>query len=88
MLLVKNACLRGEKALKDILIDGGKIKEIAKKIDSKEGIVIDAQGNLVTPPLVDPHVHLDAVLVAGLLQRKNETLTSGTSGRRISTRRR
>ena len=74
MLLVKNACLRGEKALKDILIDGGKIKEIAKKIDSKEGIVIDAQGNLVTPPLVDPHVHLDAVLVAGLL--------------RISTRRR
>lgn len=75
MLLVKNASLRGEKELKDILIDGGKIKEIAKKIDSKEGIVIDAQGNLVTPPLVDPHVHLDAVLVAGLLQRKNETGT-------------
>ena len=37
--------------------------------------VIDAKGNLVIPPFVDPHVHLDAVLSAGNLSRPN---VSGT----------
>jgi cytosine deaminase len=33
--------------------------------------IIDAMGNLVVPPFVDPHVHLDAVLSAGDLSRPN-----------------
>ncbi|NLD19526.1 MAG: amidohydrolase family protein [Clostridiales bacterium] len=75
-LLIKNAKLRYEEGLKDILIENGKFKEIAKAISEKPGTeVIDAAGSLVTPPIVDPHVHLDAVLVSGLLTRKNETGT-------------
>jgi cytosine deaminase len=36
---------------------------------------IDADGNLVTPPFVDPHVHLDAVLSASKLEKPNVTGT-------------
>jgi cytosine deaminase len=75
-LLIKNAKLRYSDGLTDILIKDGKFEEIAKGIAAPEGAeIIDAGGNLVTPPIVDPHVHLDAVLVSGLLPRKNETGT-------------
>lgn len=74
-LLVKNARLRHESELKDILVEDGKFVKIEAGIDQAADRVIDADGNLVTPPIIDPHVHLDAVLVAGLMTRKNETGT-------------
>lgn len=77
-ILIKNAALKDSNSLNEILISDGKIKEIAKKINfnKTDNIeTIDAQGNLVAPPLVDPHVHLDAVLVSGKLKRQNNSGT-------------
>ena len=74
-MLIKNAKLRGDDTLKCILIEDGKFKAIEEVIDAEADQIIDARGNLVTPPIVDPHVHLDAVLVAGLMTRKNITGT-------------
>lgn len=74
-LLIKNAKLRNTDTLKDIFIEDGKFREISDKTGRTADKTIDAGGNLVSPPIVDPHVHLDAVLVAGLLERKNETGT-------------
>ena len=64
-LMIKNARLAGNDQLKDIVIENGKIARIVavQNHDGKE--VIDAGGNLVIPPFVDPHLHLDAVLTAG-----------------------
>lgn len=42
----------------DILVLDGKIAEIAPQIDSKDAQIIDAQGLLVTPGLIDVHTHL------------------------------
>jgi len=42
----------------DVLIEKGKIAAIGKKLDSKGAEVIDAKGLIVTPGLVDIHVHL------------------------------
>ncbi len=42
----------------DILIVEDKIKHVAKAINAKAGQVIDAQGRIVLPGLVDMHVHL------------------------------
>lgn len=63
MLLIKNGMVidpksgREEKA--DILIDGDRITEIAPCINVKEDqiSVIDAEGKMVAPGLVDVHVH-------------------------------
>lgn len=75
-LLIKNARLRYTEELTDILIKDGKFNKIEPCIQVDTSIkTIDANGNLTTPPIVDPHVHLDAVLVSGLLTRKNETGT-------------
>ena len=42
----------------DILISGSKIKEVSKDIKKSGEKVIDAKGKIVTPGLIDMHVHL------------------------------
>ncbi|HSP33663.1 MAG TPA: dihydropyrimidinase, partial [Thermoanaerobaculia bacterium] len=43
----------------DILIDGGEVVMIAKKIDVDADKVIDAAGRLVIPGGIDPHTHME-----------------------------
>jgi len=42
----------------DILIEDGKIAELAANIDAGDAEVINAAGTIVTPGLIDMHVHL------------------------------
>ena len=64
MILIKNAYIKtmaGEDIDGgEILIgDDGKIAAIGKSLDAPEGVeVIDAEGRLVTPGLIDAHTHL------------------------------
>lgn len=64
-LLLKNCRLRTSATPQDVYIVSGFIQEIGPSIDVPADEVIDAGGNLVTPPLVEPHIHLDSVLAAG-----------------------
>ena len=41
----------------DVLIEDGKIAKIAKSIKDKDADEIDAIGKIVTPGLIDMHVH-------------------------------
>jgi len=50
----------------DIGISGDKIAAIEPSIDAEAGRIIDATGNLVSPPFVDPHFHMDATLSYGI----------------------
>lgn len=61
MLLVKNAKVYAPEYLgvKDILIAGGKIEKIADSLPEYEGCeVIDGTGKIVTPGIIDRHVHV------------------------------
>jgi cytosine deaminase len=51
----------------DVLVDDDRIAAIrpAGTIPSDGRPELDAEGRLLSPPLVDPHVHLDAVLTVG-----------------------
>ncbi|TIT71101.1 MAG: cytosine deaminase, partial [Mesorhizobium sp.] len=50
----------------DIGIAGETIAAIEPELAAKAGDVIDARGNLVSPPFVDPHFHMDATLSYGI----------------------
>jgi cytosine/creatinine deaminase len=50
----------------DIGIRGETIAAIEPKLDAEAGTIIDATGNLVSQPFVDPHFHMDATLSYGL----------------------
>jgi len=57
----------------DILIKGNKIEKVSKGIKVKDAKTIDAKGKIVTPGLIDMHVHLRE---PG--REDNETVESGT----------
>ncbi|PZV37447.1 amidohydrolase family protein [Mesorhizobium kowhaii] len=50
----------------DIGIIDETIAAIEPKLDVSAGTTIDASGNLVSPPFVDPHFHMDATLSYGI----------------------
>ncbi|TPL98611.1 amidohydrolase family protein [Mesorhizobium sp. B2-3-10] len=50
----------------DIGISGETIAAIEPKLDGSARTEVDAHGNLVSPPFVDPHFHMDATLSYGL----------------------
>ena len=64
-LVVKGGILPdGSRA--DIGIAGEKIAAIEPRIEAEVGRTVDATGCLVSPPLVDPHFHMDATLSYGI----------------------
>ena len=73
-LLVKNATLPDGRTGQDIAISGDRIAAVEPAISAEAGEVIDAAGQLVSPPFVDAHFHMDATLSLGL-PRLNETGT-------------
>jgi len=50
----------------DIGITGDTIAAIEPRLDAEAGAVIDATGDLVSAPFVDPHFHMDATLSYGI----------------------
>ncbi|WP_380057983.1 amidohydrolase family protein [Falsihalocynthiibacter sp. SS001] len=64
-LIVKGGTLP-DGTVADIGIQGDKIAAIGSLGDAVAGEIIDASGDLVSPPFVDPHFHMDATLSYGL----------------------
>ncbi|TIV00366.1 MAG: cytosine deaminase, partial [Mesorhizobium sp.] len=64
----------------DIGIIGETIAAIEPELNVTAGTAIDAHGNLVSPPFVDPHFHMDATLSLGIPRiNASGTLLEGIS---------
>ncbi|ATG44387.1 cytosine deaminase CodA [Phaeobacter piscinae] len=78
-LLIKGGTLP-DGSVADIGITGDTITEVAPSIDATAGETIEANGDLVAPPFVDPHFHMDATLSYGLPRvNASGTLLEGIS---------
>ena len=62
-LLIRNARLPRAESVRDLASRDGRLVEAAPGEAAVE--TLDAGGALVTPALVEPHIHLDAVLTVG-----------------------
>ncbi|AJX35045.1 cytosine deaminase [Burkholderia oklahomensis] len=63
-----NATLRKRSGLFSIALDGGAIASVTPQaacVAVQGADEVDVEGRLVIAPLVEPHIHLDAVLTAG-----------------------
>jgi cytosine/creatinine deaminase len=63
-LLVRNARLL-DGSIVDLRAEDGRWTRIGAGVEADAFEVLDVEGRLVTPPLVDCHLHLDASLTAG-----------------------
>ena len=73
-LIVRGAHLPDGRTGIDIAVQDGRIAEAAPAIKAEARREIDATGNLVTPPFVDAHFHMDSTLSLGQ-PRLNESGT-------------
>jgi cytosine deaminase len=65
-LIIRHAQLHRRQGLVDIAVKDGQFARIANELSSDNAArEIDAAGRLVSPPFIDAHVHLDAVLTVG-----------------------
>jgi len=64
-LIIKNATLPDGRTGMDIACADGLIVAVERGIEAAAGEVINAEGQLVSPPFIDPHFHMDATLSLG-----------------------
>ncbi len=65
-LLIRHVQLHRRQGLVDIAISDGHFAAIAAEFPNADATrEIDAAGRLISPPFIDAHVHLDAVLTVG-----------------------
>ena len=65
-LVIRNASLVDGRRQIDIAINDGRIKAVGPALALEGAREIDVEGDLVTPPFVDAHFHMDATLSYGL----------------------
>ena len=64
-LIIKNARLPDGTCSVDIGCKNGMIAAIEPNLAAEAGQSLEADGNLISPPFVDPHFHMDATLSLG-----------------------
>jgi cytosine deaminase len=65
-IVIRNASLPDGRQHIDIAIEDGRIAAVGAALAVQGAREIDAAGNLVSPPFVDAHFHMDATLSYGL----------------------
>lgn len=79
-LLIKNAIIDESNKLVDVAIQGRDIARVGEGLDAQGGRVYDAEGRVLIPGLVEPHIHLDKALIADRLPNKSGTLQEALKG--------
>ena len=65
LLLRQGRLVTAPETTVDIAIQDGKIAAIAPHLNESADSVLDLENLLVSPPLVESHLHLDSALTAG-----------------------
>lgn len=78
-ILLKNVILDESNETVDIGIENGKFKKIGFQLDFPAARVIEGNGRVVIPGLVESHIHLDKALIADRLPNKSGTLQEALS---------
>jgi cytosine/creatinine deaminase len=65
-LLITNATLPNGQTNMSVAVQNGKITEVSQHLQAPANETVDAQGQLLSPPFVDAHFHMDATLSYGL----------------------
>src|ERR687891_2956920 len=66
-LVIRRARVEDRAELVDVAVAGGHVAAVAPGLPNAAEVELDADGRLVSPAFVEPHIHLDKVGVADLL---------------------
>lgn len=78
-ILLKQVRIDADGSLKDVAIENGRITKIEDRIDDDAKRVIEANGRVLIPGLIESHIHLDKALIADRKPNKSGTLQEALS---------
>lgn len=73
-ILLRQVRLADDQTLVDVGVAAGKIVKIAQRIDGGAGQVIEGDGHVLIPGLIESHLHLDKALIADRMPNRSGTL--------------
>jgi cytosine/creatinine deaminase len=73
-LVLKNVRLNDGEPLVNVAVEGGKIAAIGANVPTEATEVIDGEGRVLIPGLVEGHIHLDKALIAERAVNRSGTL--------------
>lgn len=73
-LLLKQVRIQDDMPLQDVGIDQGKIVALAPNLEANAQRVIEAEGRVLIPGIVEGHLHLDKALIADRKPNRSGTL--------------
>ncbi len=73
-MIIKGAKIPGYAGLRDVAVCDGIIRDIAPHIKAAAENMINAEGNVLIPGLVESHIHLDKAYIMDRLPNKSGTL--------------
>jgi len=77
-LLIRNVALPDGRTGQDVLVDAGLIVDVAPRLDAQAARMLDGGGQLLAPPFVDAHFHMDSTLTYGMPRvNRSGTLLEG-----------
>jgi cytosine/creatinine deaminase len=77
-LLIRNVALPDGRTGQDVLVDAGHIVDVAPRLDAQAARMLDGGGQLLAPPFVDAHFHMDSTLTYGMPRvNRSGTLLEG-----------
>src|SRR4051812_41050903 len=65
-LIIRNVNLVDGRCGQDVLIGAGRIVAVGPSLDATAARTLDGRGNLLSPPFVDAHFHMDSTLTYGM----------------------
>src|SRR6476661_2672245 len=65
-LIIRNVNLVDGRCGQDVLIAAGRIVAVGPALDAIASRTLDGGGNLLSPPFVDAHFHMDSTLTYGM----------------------
>ena len=65
-LIIRNVNLVDGRCGQDVLIGAGRIVDVGRALDARAARTLDGGGNLLSPPFVDAHFHMDSTLTYGM----------------------
>ncbi len=78
-LILRNVRLRDGESLVDVAVANGKIAAIGENLQADGGEVIDGEGRVLIPGLVEGHIHLDKALISDRAANRSGTLWEAIS---------
>lgn len=73
-ILIKNVIIDESNKPYDIAIQGGNIEDIGENLDVAADKIVEGEGRVLIPGLVESHIHLDKALIKDRLPNKSGTL--------------